>query len=89
MRQKKLIVRNKIGLHTRSASILVQEANKYNSEISVLYKGKEADAKSILGVISLGAEQGSEIVIKVAGQDEEQAINQLSYLVNFGLGEEE
>lgn len=89
MQQKKLIINNKMGLHTRSASILVQEANKFNSDISILHQGKEADAKSILGVISLGAEQGSEIMLKVTGQDEEAAIDQLSNLINLGLGQEE
>ncbi len=89
MRQKKLIIKNKIGLHTRSASILVQQANKFNSDISILHQGKEADAKSILGVISLGAEQGSEIMLKVTGQDEEAAFVQLSNLINLGLEQEE
>jgi len=79
---------NKVGLHARPAALFVQTANKFRSKITVEKDGKEVDAKSILGVLSLGAECGSVITIKVNGEDAEEALKALVELVESKFGEE-
>lgn len=58
------------GIHARPATVLVQAANKFNSKITVTCKGKEANLKSILAVLGLGAAKGSEVTISCEGEDE-------------------
>jgi phosphocarrier protein HPr len=73
-------VRNKNGIHLRLAGELVKGATRFHSHITVTKDGQEVDAKSILGVAGLGAECGSELLIRADGEDEVAA---LSYLVNL------
>lgn len=79
MISKKSIVKNKIGLHARPAALFVQAANKYISDIYVELDNKRVNAKSIMGIMSLGASQGTEITITARGEDEKEAVE---YLVN-------
>ncbi|MBZ4686609.1 MAG: phosphocarrier protein HPr [Clostridia bacterium] len=88
MMQATVKITNKSGLHARPANLLVQEANKFKSEITLAYDGQEVNAKSILGVMSLGAVQGSELTVKAVGEDEDKAINDLKEFFTSGLGEE-
>lgn len=83
-----VILQNKVGLHARPAALFVQTAKKFKSEIKVEKDGLEANAKSILDILSLGAEQGSPITIKVNGEDAEIALKSLVDLVNSKFGEE-
>jgi len=62
------------GIHARPATMLVQSASKYNSEITLEYKEKSVNLKSIMGVMSLGVGQGADVTITVDGPDEEEAI---------------
>ena len=79
---------NKVGLHARPAALFVQTAKKFKSNIMVKKDDKEVDAKSILGVLSLGAECGSVITIKVNGEDADEALKALVKLINDKFGEE-
>ncbi len=79
---------NKVGLHARPAALFVETAKKFRSDIRVEKDGKEVDAKSILGILSLGAEYGSVITIKVNGEDADKALKALVKLVNDRFGEE-
>ncbi|HDI42669.1 MAG TPA: HPr family phosphocarrier protein [Candidatus Bathyarchaeota archaeon] len=79
---------NKVGLHARPAALFVQTAKKFKCEIRVRKGDTEANAKSILDVLSLGAEQGDEITIEAEGEDEEKALKTLVDLVNNKFGEE-
>lgn len=63
------------GIHARPATLLVQAASKFSSEINLEYKGKKVNLKSIMGVMSLGVGQGSDVVITAEGTDEADAIN--------------
>jgi len=83
-----LVLTNRSGLHARPASIFVQTAKKFRSKIFVRKGGKKADAKSILSVLSLGAECGDEIEIIVEGDDAEDALKALVTLVKNKFGEE-
>lgn len=62
------------GIHARPATMLVQTASKYTSDIELEYKGKSVNLKSIMGVMSLGVGQGADVTITVDGSDEEEAI---------------
>lgn len=84
----KTILENKNGLHARPAAKLVKVANKFSSNISIILNGKEVNAKSILSLMQLGASQGSEIIIKVVGEDEEKAMTEIKKFIKEDLVEE-
>ena len=89
MLRKEFKVKNKVGLHARPAAVFVQTANKFKSNIFVEKDGKSVSAKSILGVLSLGAEKGVKISVEIEGSDEEEAINAISELIENKFGDEE
>jgi len=82
------IIHHEVGLHARPASEFVRTAAKYSSDIKVTHGETTANAKSILGVLTLGAHKGAEITIKAEGDDAEEALQALEHLVldNFGEG---
>lgn len=65
------------GLHARPAARFVQTARRFHSRVWVVYNGREADAKSLLSLLALGAEQGAVITIRAEGEDAEQALEAL------------
>jgi len=79
---------NKVGLHARTATLFVQLASEFNSNVVVKKDGKEANAKSILDVLSLGAEHGDVIGIEADGDDGEKAVETLVELVKNRFYEE-
>lgn len=89
MKEVKTTVVNPNGIHARPASLFIQEAKRFQSKITVenLGTGKAKDAKSILGVMSLGMTKGTEIRIVAEGPDEEAAILAMQQLVDSGCGE--
>lgn len=62
------------GIHARPATLLVQAASKFNSDIQLTYKDKSVNLKSIMGVMSLGVGQGADVTISADGDDEADAI---------------
>jgi phosphocarrier protein len=82
--KKRMLVRNKQGLHARPAALFVQIANKFDCDITVK-KGKiEVNGKSIMGIMMLAAKRGSEIVITARGKDAHKAIEELEGMVSGG-----
>jgi phosphocarrier protein HPr len=79
---KELIVKNKQGLHARPAALFVQIANKFDASITVKRNKEEVNGKSIMGILMLGAEKGSSIIIEAEGMDAELAILELEKLIN-------
>jgi phosphotransferase system HPr (HPr) family protein len=79
--KKKLIVKNKQGLHARPAAVFVQIANKFDARITVKRNNEEVNGKSIMGILMLGAEKGSSITIEAEGNDAELAIFELERLI--------
>jgi len=79
--EKKITIKNKQGLHARPAAIFVQIANKFDSDISVLKDGEEVNGKSIMGILMLGAEEGTCIHLKVTGSDAQEAIVELEKIL--------
>jgi phosphocarrier protein HPr len=78
---KKVLILNQLGLHARPAALFVQTAAGFQADIKVLCKEKEVNAKSIMGIMSLGAGQGDEITIKAEGVEAEKAVTALVELV--------
>ncbi len=74
-------VKNKQGLHARPAALFVQVANKFDSKITVMHDAERVNGKSIMGILMLGAEQGSEIIIVAEGKDAELAVVELERIV--------
>lgn len=81
-------IHHKVGLHARPAAMFVQTAAKYSSDIEVTHGETTANAKSILGILTLGAHQGAEITIKAEGEDAEEALQALEQLVSDNFGED-
>ncbi|SDN57491.1 phosphocarrier protein HPr [Alkalicoccus daliensis] len=75
------------GIHARPATQLVNKAGQYESEITLEYKGKSVNLKSIMGVMSLGVGQGAEVTIKAEGPDEKEALSALDEVIKKDLAE--
>lgn len=81
MTSKKVVLNNNDGLHARAAALFVREANKFASDINLEAHGDKVNGKSIIGIMSLGAFSGEEIVIEAEGTDEEEAVEKLAHIV--------
>ena len=78
---------NTLGLHARAAAQLVQTANRYRSDIHVEKDGVQVNGKSIMGVLTLAAAKGTEIVVCCEGDDAEAAMTALAIVIEAGFGE--
>lgn len=78
---KTVTINNKQGLHARPAALFVQVANKFESKITVIRDEERVNGKSIMGILMLGAEQGSHITIEADGSDAAQALAELETVV--------
>ena len=81
-------VKNQVGLHARPATFFIQKANEYKSSIWVEKEERRVNAKSLLGILSLGIVGGTTIRIIADGADEEAAVTGLIELVDSGFAEE-
>ena len=84
---KDVVVKNQVGLHARPATFFIQKANEFKSSIWVEREERRVNAKSLLGVLSLGILGGSEIRIIADGTDEQSAVEALVELVESGFAE--
>lgn len=82
MYMKEVVVQNQVGLHARPATFFIQKANEYKSSIWVESEDKRVNAKSLLGVLSLGITKGLNITILAEGPDEEDAVSSLVELIS-------
>ncbi|WP_425539816.1 HPr family phosphocarrier protein [Microaceticoccus formicicus] len=87
MIEEKVTLNNEIGLHARPASKFIRESIKYKSTIEVVKGEKIYNAKSIMGVLSMGAVKNDTIIIRANGDDEEEAVKNLVRLIQFELGD--
>ena len=85
--EKNVSIKNASGLHARPAGMFVKKAAEFKSTVEVIAKGKTVNAKSIMGIMSLGLAQGDELTIIANGEDQEAAINALAELIESGFGE--
>jgi phosphocarrier protein HPr len=81
MPQRNITIQNKLGIHVSPASLFVIESGKFRSKITVLKDNFEADGKSIMSILVLGAGHGSIITVKAEGEDAEQALDAIEDLV--------
>lgn len=88
MIEREVTIRNKAGLHTRPASMLVRTASKYDADVFLRRDGYEINGKSVIGVMTLAAGQGATLTLVVDGDDEEAAAEAISDLFEDGFGEE-
>lgn len=88
MLEKDLRIVNRLGLHARAAAKLVHTAARFSSDITVCREGDIVDAKSILGLLQLGAAQGTEIKVCCNGGDEEEALSSVIDLIENRFGED-
>ncbi len=79
---REYIIQNDIGIHSRPAAAFVKVANKYKSDVSVVYGDKWADGKSILGLLILEVLTGTSIVVEITGDDAEAAADAIQELIN-------
>ncbi|MGH2567093.1 MAG: HPr family phosphocarrier protein, partial [Bacteroidota bacterium] len=80
-------IKNRAGLHTRPAASLVKLAAKFKSEFFIEKDGFEINGKSIIGVMTLAADQGSKLKLRFSGDDEEEAAKAVLELFEQGFGE--
>jgi phosphotransferase system HPr (HPr) family protein len=86
--RRSFTISNKLGLHARAAAKLVQVTNQFQSRIRLLKNGQEADAKSILGILTLSCPQGTEIEVHAEGNDAVEAVKAMALLIESKFGEE-
>lgn len=87
MVEREVTIRNRAGLHTRPAAAIVKLAAKYKSEFYIEKDNIQINGKSIIGVMTLAAEQGSKLVIRFDGPDEKESCRAMVELFESGFGE--
>jgi len=88
MLERKLTVTNRLGLHARASARLVQVLSTFKADATLTAKGREVNAKSIMGVMLLAAGQGTPVTIRVEGEDEVAAIEAVADLFEQRFGED-
>lgn len=88
MIRQQLTIQNKLGLHTRAAAKLVDLAKHFESKIELIFRDRIVDAKSIMGVITLGAQKDSVLDVVIDGSDEQEAKEAIKKLLDNKFGEE-
>lgn len=83
--EKKIAIKNKLGLHARPAAMFVQIANRFDCDIQVKRGSREVNGKSIMGILMLAANKGSKILLKAEGPDSQAAIVELEKLLSGKL----
>ena len=79
--KKEIILKISQGLHARPAALLVQLVSKFESSVSISKDSEKVNAKSIMGILMLGAQQGSKLIVEIEGDDAEEAILEIENLL--------
>lgn len=87
MFSKEIVITNQVGLYARPATFFIQKANEFKSTIMISNEDRKVNAKSLLGVLSLGIKKGNTVVISAEGSDEEDAVKALCALAISNFGE--
>ena len=85
MINRRVVINNQVGLHARPATFFIQKANEYKSGIWIEKDDRKVNAKSLLGVLSLGIVKGMEVNIIAEGEDEDEAVDTLVNLIDREL----
>jgi phosphocarrier protein len=89
MISQQITIINKLGLHARAAAKLVKTASAFAAQVTLDKNGQQVNGKSIMGVMMLAASQGTQLTLRVDGEDEQQAMAKLVELINDRFGEDE
>ncbi len=89
MIEKSITIINKLGLHARAAAKFVTIASDFNSNIQVARNARTVNGKSIMGLMMLAAAKGTDIIVQINGDDEQQALQAIEELINNFFGEDE
>jgi phosphocarrier protein HPr len=84
-----VVIRNPQGMHARPAEKLARRAMQFESRIELVYESQRADCKSILHLLTLGARQGTQLMLEAEGRDAQEAVDALAELMESGFGVEE
>ena len=87
MLKKELTIENRSGLHARPAAVFVEVADRFQADIELAFDGIIVNAKSIIGVLSLGIGQGDLITLLIEGEDEQEAMATMVQLIEDKFGE--
>lgn len=87
MTSTRIKIVNKLGMHARPSAMLVTAASRYESDVFLTKDGLRVNGKSIMGVMMLAAEKGSEILIEADGPDEQDAVQAIAKVIESGFGE--
>jgi phosphocarrier protein HPr len=87
--ERRITIINRLGLHARAASKFVNVTNRYTSRINVANAGKVVNGKSIMSVMLLAATQGTELLLEIDGDDEQEALQAIVSLIEEKFGESE
>jgi phosphotransferase system HPr (HPr) family protein len=85
---KSLVIRNRLGLHARAAAKLALALESFKAEVFFAHEDLEADARSVLSLLSLGCAYNSKVVLQAAGEDAHDAVSTLSAIIEDKFGEE-
>lgn len=85
MYSKEVTVQSQVGLHARPATFFIQKANEFSSNVWIEKEERRVNAKSLLGVLSLGIAKGTAIVLSAEGSDEQEAVEALAELVSSDI----
>ncbi len=89
MKEERIEIGNKLGLHARAAAKLVHTASQFDADITIGNEEEEVNAKSILGLLTLAATKGTHVRVRASGRDEEQAVRAVVELIKDRFGEPE
>jgi len=84
---KKVEIKNKLGLHARAAALLVQTVNKFSAQVTFSKDGQSTDGRSIMGVLTLAATQGSKLQVEANGDDAERVVKAIERLIDDRFNE--
>ncbi|MFA5167382.1 MAG: HPr family phosphocarrier protein [Candidatus Omnitrophota bacterium] len=85
--ERTFVIGNQLGLHARPAAVFVQMANRFEASVEVQKEDLKIDGKSIMGIMTLAAERGSSIILRVTGKDATAAMEALARLIESNFGE--
>ena len=80
--KKEFVVKNAQGLHARPAAVFVQITSKYNSHVTIFKDEEKVNGKSIMGILTLGAQKNSKIIVEVDGDDADQVLKEIELFMD-------
>jgi phosphocarrier protein len=86
---RKIEIKNRLGLHARAAALLVQTVNKFSSQVTFSKDGQSTDGRSIMGVLTLAATQGSKLQVEANGEDAERVVKAIEKLIDDRFNEDD